>query len=318
MKSNTTLQFSLIVLLGLTLVSASLATLALAGRTGTVADPACGCSLVSGFSRPAWLRPAAIAAGGLLLWMAFVTGRTLLKTHRFLRSRLASRRTISPARLGILTSARIDLLPNSQESFCYGFWKPRIALGERLTTLKPAELQSVVSHESAHAGRRDPLKLLIVSIVSGSLGRWLGGPALLHQFTTSLELDADEAAVEAHGRLALARAFLRLLVPSQPAAVAVPRLTVTESRILGLLGEQRRPRLWLLGLGVLGLLLGSILGLRLTAQAAASPPPTGGGGMCQRPTFCPVPIWEQQECFVSPAGQWCVHFSTLELISRRR
>lgn len=315
--TRSTAHFILLITLGALIIAASVAALVGAPTLVRSSGTSCGCSLTNA---PWWLWPSVGAAAAALGWLSFVAVKTWLRTRRFLHETLASRRPFHPSSVGLTSNVSLDLLPGSRAVFCHGFVHPRIAIGEEIVaSLNPQQLQAVLSHEAAHAARRDPLRLYVVTVICSLFWRVLGGRSMLETFTANLELDADQAAVERHGQPALAGAFVSLLDRGAVAhPSALPFLSVTESRIRHLLGEEARPSLrWTVCLAVtVGIL--ALVGIRATVRAAAQPSAMTSGQMCARPAVCAVPRHEELRCVVTGAGSWCMTLKGGELFSQRR
>jgi Zn-dependent protease with chaperone function len=202
-----------------------------------------------------------LALAGTVLARGIGSGRRAWLVQRRLRRALNIMRT---ARLG---SVRFCVISgDATQAFCCGLLAPRIyvadgavgALGER-------ELRAVLAHEEHHRRRRDPLRLMIGSVISDAL---FFVPALsrLHErYAAIAELAADEAAVRRTDRSALASALLRFTAPQPSGAVGI-----APERVDHLLG---RPAAWdlplLAGVGsLIGLGLLVVAGVALAAQAA--------------------------------------------------
>ncbi len=316
---RSTFHFGAIVSIGAVLLASSIVVLVLAShRLAPAANP-CTCAAVAGPS--AWLWLMMLGAGAVMAWFTFVTIQTARRTRRFLRRTLSGARATPAWRLGLTSPWPIGLLPDSSAIFCYGFFRPRLAIGERLFSLLDAEqLTAVVAHESAHARRRDPLRLFLVKIVSDVLGRWLGGRALLQAFTVHVECDADQAAVVRCGRTPLANAFLRLLdAAGVRQAAAVPFLSVTEMRILQLLGEERRPRIRFAVAAAVAIGVVGVIGLWAVARAVETPAVTKApGAMCHRPPVCAAPTREVIRCMTVDRATVCLRHAVVEPLTRRR
>ncbi|MBI3114934.1 MAG: M48 family metalloprotease [Candidatus Kerfeldbacteria bacterium] len=310
------LHFSLISAAGLMLVAASLVVLVLIPRAfGEAANP-CGCSAAA-LSK--WLIPLFFLAAAVVGRMLYAVGKTGRETRAFLARELAGAVPVAATTLGVETPYPLMVLPNSSAVFCYGLLRPRIAIGEQIVRLMDrAQLRSVVAHETAHASSRDPLRLFVVSALGVLLGRWLGGPQVVRAFTLDVESDADQVAIRRYGRELLAAAFLQLLAAAdQPSNRPVPALSVTEARILRLLGTERRPSLvWVAFLAV-GIVLLGFLGLRATVRAVeVDRPPAVRGAMCARPPACVEPLRRSFTCYQSARTTVCVSKVPLESLSR--
>jgi len=135
-------------------------------------------------------------------------------------------------RHGPFTASLID--DERRLAFCAGFRRPRIFLstGTR-AALDDRELDAVLAHEAHHAARRDPLRLLIVRVLSDGL---FFLPVMRHmrkRYVDLAEVAADAAAVRHCGdRAALAGALLQMGHSAGPEVVGI-----APERLDHLLGE---------------------------------------------------------------------------------
>ncbi len=114
--------------------------------------------------------------------------------HRFLRA------------IDVVGECRVGETPvlviagSAVRAFCAGFVRPRVYVSRAAAeVLGEAELAAVVAHETHHARRRDPLRLLLLAVLGDAL---FFLPALLRlrrRYATLTELAADEAAIAALG-----------------------------------------------------------------------------------------------------------------------
>ena len=121
-------------------------------------------------------------------------------------------------------------------AFCAGYLSPRVYLSRgALEGLEPAELRAVLAHESHHARRRDPLRLLAARALADSLFFLPILRRISERYAALGELAADEAAVEAlGGRGPLASALLKFSESSaQPATV----VALAPERVDHLMGD---------------------------------------------------------------------------------
>lgn len=124
----------------------------------------------------------------------------------------ADRRTVARvAVVGKLEAANsVRLVADSgPQAFCAGLLRPRVYISTGAVALLSAnELAAVIEHESHHAARRDPLRLLIAQVVGDA---FFFLPALRHlrtRYAALAELAADEAAIRRLGGPPLASAML--------------------------------------------------------------------------------------------------------------
>ena len=144
-----------------------------------------------------------------------------------------------------LDSSRIIVLP-TEEAFalCFGFFKPHICLSTgMINLLSEAQLKATLLHEDYHRQWFDPLRILIAQSISKTffflpvIQEWYA------RFTTRMELDADQYAIEKVGKAALAGVLHRLLTVSTPQTVFIQGMafvgfTVAQERVAALLGDR--------------------------------------------------------------------------------
>lgn len=110
---------------------------------------------------------------------------------------------------------------NGRTAFCAGLLRPRVYVtAAAADALTPGELDAVLSHEAAHARRRDPLRRLLAAAAADALfylplARWWS-----HRQAETAELRADQAAVGYAGRPAVAGALLAVQDSGGPVAAA--------------------------------------------------------------------------------------------------
>lgn len=150
-------------------------------------------------------------------------------------------------------------------AFSAGIRRPRAFISRgALDVLSDPEVDAVLLHEGHHVRRRDPLRRLLLRVLSDLLFfvPLLGW--LTERFETLAEVDADRAAVRAQpSRQPLASALLVLSDPLAGAGVSDGRV----DDLLGLPGTEHVPRRALLGassvisaLALAGLLLAAAAG----------------------------------------------------------
>jgi hypothetical protein len=132
-------------------------------------------------------------------------------------------------------------------AFCIGLLRPRIYVSQAaLELLGDDERTAVLAHESHHARRRDPLRLLVARALAEGLFFLPAVRRLPERYAALAELAADQAATaEVGGRRALASALLAFDEHPSPAAVGI-----APERVQHLLGQRPRwelPTLLLLG-----------------------------------------------------------------------
>ena len=184
--------------------------------------------------------------------------------------------------------------------------------------MSASEFAAVLAHEAAHVRRRDPLRLFIVETIATALGPI--GRRLAERFRLDVELDADEAAVAAHGRAPVARAFLALLeAPGPSTSVAVPFLSVTESRALQLLNARPRAIPFVPLLLAVGAVVMLGFGFRSTVRAIEQPRPSVA--FCPGQSLCPRPELQRSPrvrttCSTTPSGTLCLGSRAVRLMSQ--
>jgi Zn-dependent protease with chaperone function len=182
---------------------------------------------------PAILLVALAAVGALVLaGGARATARLLAGQRRFQR------------RLGAmaLRQERDALVfdDSAPQAFCAGLLRPRIYLSSgAVAALDPGALDAVVEHERRHRDRRDPLRVLLATVLSEALFFLPVVSRLRDRFVTVLELDADDAAIAAAGGdpAALAAAMVLFDASASPAGA----VGIAPERVDHLLG---RPAPW--------------------------------------------------------------------------
>ncbi|MCM2334041.1 MAG: M48 family metalloprotease, partial [Anaeromyxobacteraceae bacterium] len=182
-------------------------------------------------------RPVSAAEVALLLAGGLVVGLVLT---RALRAQVATWRAV--AELRRLAGGQGGVVETSEPlSITAGLLWPLVLVSTGLRTrLTPAQLGAVLAHERAHARRRDPLRLLVVSLLGA-----VHGPRtrrrLLADMALACEEAADEAAaVEVGDRTLVAEAILaveRLLWDRSPRAGLALGMAgcATEARVESLL-----------------------------------------------------------------------------------
>lgn len=155
------------------------------------------------------------------------------------------------------------------EAFCAGLLRPRVYLSTAaLESVEDSELAVVIEHESHHCRRRDPLRILIVQVLSDCL---FFLPVIRHlreRYCTLAELAADEAAMsQGADRRSLAAALLAFA--EGPTGV----VGIAPERVDHLLGESPR---WELPVSLLAGALVTLAGLAAIAMTLAHTAAPGG------------------------------------------
>jgi Zn-dependent protease with chaperone function len=158
---------------------------------------------------------------------------------------------------------------DAPQAFCIGLLRPRIYISRAaLELLGDDERAAVLAHETHHARRRDPLRLLVARALAEGLFFLPAVRRLPERYAALAELAADRAATAgAGGRRALASALLAFDEHPSPAAIGI-----APERVEHLLGQRPRwelPTLLLLGaLVTIGAMLAVTLRLAETTAHA--------------------------------------------------
>ena len=132
-------------------------------------------------------------------------------------------------------------------SFCIGLIRPQIVVTTGLLEhVSAQELTAILAHECHHQVRRDPLRVLAMTVVRAILYPLPVAHDFYDAFLTLVEIEADEAATARSGQPALAAALYKLLALSPSNAPAslpagVTPFSVCSSRIAYLLDPQQAP-----------------------------------------------------------------------------
>lgn len=249
--------------LGLLAVASALA--AAASRTSFTAPApqdladACRKLLPSGITLLA-LAVLALAGLGLL-----VLGRAAGSLFRQLRSGRGFRRALSilgPGEVGGVAVAVVE--DSAPHAFCAGYLRPRIYLSTAaIDQLSEPQLAAVLSHESHHRRRRDPLRLLLVRVLADALFFLPALGRLGARYRDLSELAADEAATEAAGAPTVAAALLAF--NQAPEAEGI--VGISSERVDHLLGD---PPGWQLPLSLFLSAALSLIGLGAAIVAVIS------------------------------------------------
>lgn len=123
-------------------------------------------------------------------------------------------------------------------AFVYGWRRPRICVSTGLIgRLSDRELEAVLRHERWHLVRRDPVRLLLVRMLSAAFLFVPGIRQLSRQYRLATEIAADRHAVEAMGsRRWLLSALMKLVRTVPPVGVAA-FVGSADVRIAALAGE---------------------------------------------------------------------------------
>lgn len=128
-------------------------------------------------------------------------------------------------------------------AFCFGFLRPRICLSTGLAqVLRQDQLKAVLLHEDHHRQHFDPLRILLIEVVSAMFFFLPVIRAWGRVYKIRLELLADEYAIGKMGKLALAGALHQLFTAARPpmllSGASIAGLSANTIRVAALLGEQ--------------------------------------------------------------------------------
>ncbi|UTI63996.1 M56 family metallopeptidase [Paraconexibacter antarcticus] len=152
--------------------------------------------------------------------------RQLTATRRFLRSL-----TVTDVQAG--SPSVVTVADDRPLAFCAGVLRPRIYLSTGTRRLLPRpELDAVIAHESHHAQRRDPLRMLIVDAVRHAMFFLPVLGQCRTRYGSLTELAADERAIATVGVRPLAGALAMF------DAHGGPLTAVSAERVDHLLGER--------------------------------------------------------------------------------
>lgn len=138
---------------------------------------------------------------------------------------------------------------SNAQAFCAGLVRPRVyvsrAAADQLSRL---QLEAVIAHETHHARRRDPLRIMLITVLSDALFFLPALRRLRNRYAELAELAADEAALSAVNDAShLAAALLHFGERGTPGVVGIdaervdhllgsaPRWEVRGSTIIGTL-----------------------------------------------------------------------------------
>jgi Zn-dependent protease with chaperone function len=226
------------------------------------------------------LPPLPLALLFLLAALAFLGGARvglvgLAATVRINR-RLRRQATTLPPRLATIAdrlglSTHVTYLADpALLACCYGVLRPRVAVtAGLLAALDDAELIAVLGHERHHLRRRDPVRYLLLDIVTATAFMLPLAATLRQRAEATIELAADRAALAVAPRSALAGALLAALRAPQPQLRGVAGLSTTEARIAHLAGQPLLPPIsgWMLVMSLVLPLVTVMATIHLAAAA---------------------------------------------------
>lgn len=186
----------------------------------------CGCQIpVSFTSHPYIITGLFILAIGLLATiLSFIIKsiRIYIKTSHFIKKYTARENFISTKLNNIaqqinLIGKIIEIQTKEPMVFCYGFFNPRVCISSAVVnSLSYHELKAVLLHEQHHLKMYEPIKLLLVKIISNALFFIPGIKNLSRQYAVFSELAADETATDNFKNKApLAQALNKILAQKE-------------------------------------------------------------------------------------------------------
>jgi len=204
----------------------------------------------------------------------------VIGSQRFNRQ-LQSRAVPAPPRLlrigiDLGIADRLTYLAQARPAACcYGMLHPRIAVTAALVArLDDEELTATLAHERHHLRRRDPLRYLVLHMLTAAAFLFPVVPGLRQRQEARIELAADRAALAVASRGALAGAMLAVLDAAPPRRSGAAWLSATEARIAHLGGRALVPgiplRLVVASVCVAFVILGSTIHLAAAADLVMS------------------------------------------------
>jgi len=190
------------------------------------AQTICGCQAAVSFTNhPYIITGLFVLAVGLLtaiLSFTIKSTRIYIKTNRFIKKYTARNRSISKKLNHItqqinLTNKVTEIQTEEPMVFCYGFINPRICISSTIVnSLSCSELKAVLLHEQHHLKVYEPIKLLLVKIISNALFFIPGIKNLTKQYAVFSELAADETATNNfQNKVPLAQALDKILAQKE-------------------------------------------------------------------------------------------------------
>jgi hypothetical protein len=130
----------------------------------------------------------------------FVIARAAASLARQVRAHRAFLRRL-PVREAFVSGHRVRVFPGrAVGAFCAGLLRPAVYVSDgTLHATGRAELHAILAHEERHCSRRDPLRLLLVRMVSDAIRPLPPFAALAERQAAIADLVADAAAVDALG-----------------------------------------------------------------------------------------------------------------------
>lgn len=186
----------------------------------------CGCQAsVSFTNHPYIITGLFILAVGLLTAILSFTIKSIriyIKTSRFIKNYTTRHHSMSKKLNHIaqqinLSSKVIEIQTEEPVVFCYGFVNPRICISSVIVnSLSCNELKAVLLHEQHHLKVYEPIKLLLVKIISNALFFIPGIKSLTKQYAVFSELAADETATDNFkNKVPLAQALNKILAQKE-------------------------------------------------------------------------------------------------------
>jgi len=238
---------------------------------------ACGCVNIPIFYNQPWLFTflwvlAFLIFLGLLIVLYRVV-KLFWKTHSFICFHLKNKQSQVSLRVLVIAEKcgvenKIVEINNIQPVvFCFGLWRPKLCISSGLVErLSDNELTAVILHEKSHLEAGEPLKLLLVKIISLVLFFIPGIKILSEKYLAFSELAADELATDGfNDKVPLASALSKIISWEQKRVLS--RLfalsffsAVTAERVQRLLDDNYAPSVnWLNKKVCAGMFVGILL-----------------------------------------------------------
>ncbi|MEK7131620.1 MAG: M56 family metallopeptidase [Patescibacteria group bacterium] len=190
------------------------------------AQTVCGCQVPVSFTNHPYIITGLfiLAIGLLTAILSFIikSVRIYLKTTGFIK-KYTARQSFTSAKLNHITQQIslggkvIEIQTEEPMVFCYGFFNPRVCISSAvINSLSSPELKAVLLHEQHHLKVYEPIKLLLVKIISNALFFMPGIKNLSRQYAIFSELAADETATDNFkNKVPLARALNKILAQKE-------------------------------------------------------------------------------------------------------
>ncbi len=286
-------------------------------------EMACGCSEHLSWAMHPYIFSGIVVVGIGFLMVAlifiFKAISLFFNTRKFVKDNLSQRKNVSIKLKKV--SSELNLLErvieiNKQEPlvFCFGFWQPKICLSSGLVdNLSQEELEAIILHEAMHVKMGEPLKTMIVKILTHAFFFIPGFSALAKRYFTFAELSADENATYGFTKKeSLARALYKMIKLKENLIIK-RKLALsffnhaTEERVKKLTDNNYSPKFsspFFISLGAViifvflliyakGALGASIFSMKMDGGFCAMPPESQ---MSVKEGACTVPVYQKNYC----------------------